>query len=46
MLNKNAPTFGFFTYGEFFTCNQSNELLNITMTILKISEGKTDSPEE
>ena len=39
-LNEIAPTFGFFTYGEFFTCNHSNELLNITMTILGISEGE------
>ena len=46
VLNKIAPTFGFFTYGEFFTCNQSNELLNITMTILGISEGEQDFSEE
>lgn len=38
-LNNIAPTFGFFTYGEFFTINHSNELLNVTMTILGISEG-------
>lgn len=35
-----APTIGFFTYGEFFTYQHSNELLNVTMTILAISEGK------
>jgi diguanylate cyclase (GGDEF) domain len=39
-LNNIAPTFGFFTYGEFFTCNHSNELLSVTMTILGISEGE------
>lgn len=38
-LNTIAPTFGFFTYGEFFTANNSNELLNVTMTILAVSEG-------
>ncbi|OBR97148.1 cyclic di-GMP phosphodiesterase CdpA [Clostridium ragsdalei P11] len=38
-VNSIAPTFGFFTYGEFFTFNRSNELLNTTMTILGISEG-------
>lgn len=39
-LNNIAPTFGFFTYGEFFTMNNSNELLNISMTVLGISEGE------
>lgn len=39
-LNGIAPTFGFFTYGEFFKVNHSNELLNTTMTILAISEGE------
>lgn len=38
-LNNIAPTFGFFTYGEFFTINNSNRVLNATMTILAISEG-------
>lgn len=38
-LNNIAPTFGFFTYGEFFTINKSNRLLNATMTVLGISEG-------
>ncbi|PRR83689.1 sensor domain-containing diguanylate cyclase [Clostridium vincentii] len=37
-LVKIAPTFGFFTYGEFFSTNCSNELLNLTMTILGLSE--------
>ncbi|OAA90454.1 putative diguanylate cyclase YegE [Clostridium ljungdahlii] len=42
-VNNIAPTFGFFTYGEFFTFNRSNELLNTTMTILGISEGNQTS---
>ena len=37
-LTKIAPTFGFFTHGEFFSTNYSNELLNLTMTILGLSE--------
>jgi len=32
---------GFFTYGEFFHTEKSNQLLNETMTILAISEGKS-----
>jgi len=32
---------GFFTYGEFFHTQKSNQLLNETMTILAISEGKS-----
>lgn len=39
-LNNIAPTAGFFTYGEFFTTNNSNRLLNVAMTVLGISEGK------
>lgn len=39
-LNNISPTFGFFTYGEFFKVNHSNEVLNITMTMLGLSEGK------
>lgn len=39
-LNDIAPTFGFFTYGEFFTYKNSHKMLNITMTILGLSEGK------
>lgn len=30
---------GFFTYGEFFHSNGSNQLLNETMTLLALSEG-------
>jgi c-di-GMP phosphodiesterase len=39
-LNDIAPTFGFFTYGEFFTYNSLHKMLNVTMTILGLSEGK------
>lgn len=39
-LGDIAPVFGFFTYGEFYTCNNSNRLMNVTMTILGLSEGK------
>jgi diguanylate cyclase (GGDEF)-like protein len=39
-LNNIAPAYGFFTYGEFFTANHSNQLLNATMTILGLSEGQ------
>lgn len=42
-LNNIAPTFGFFTYGEFFTFNNSIKQLNATMTILGLSEGEQDS---
>lgn len=38
-LNNIAPTYGFFTYGEFFTTDNSCELMNVTMTIVGISEG-------
>lgn len=41
-LNNIAPTAGFFTYGEFFTINNSNKLLNVSMTILGLSEGKAN----
>lgn len=39
-LNNIAPTFGFFTYGEFFTINNSNILLNTSMTVFGLSERK------
>jgi diguanylate cyclase (GGDEF)-like protein len=42
-INKVAPTFGFFTYGEFFTINSSHKLLNVTMTILGLSEGEENT---
>ncbi|GKX67675.1 sensor domain-containing diguanylate cyclase [Inconstantimicrobium mannanitabidum] len=41
-LNNIAPTAGFFAYGEFFTINNSNKLLNVSMTILGLSEGKAN----
>jgi len=40
LLNNISPTFGFFTYGEFFTVNNENVSLNVAMTILGISEGE------
>jgi len=33
-----APTTGFFTYGEFYSANTNNTLLNCTTTILALSE--------
>lgn len=39
-LNSVAPTVGFFTYGEFFTFDVSKKLLNVSMTILGLSEGE------
>jgi len=39
-LTKIAPTCGFFTYGEFFSQNNKNALLNITLTILGLREKK------
>jgi len=35
-----APTAGFFTYGEFYSTNANNALLNCTTTILVLSETK------
>ncbi len=35
-----APTAGFFTYGEFYSTNANNALLNCTTTILILSERK------
>jgi PAS domain S-box-containing protein len=35
-----APTSGFFTYGEFYSTNANNALLNCTTTILVLSESK------
>lgn len=39
-LAKIAPMSGFFTYGEFFHGDNSNKLLNVTTTVLGISETK------
>jgi len=38
-LQEIAPTAGFFTNGEFFHSNNTNELLNSTMTTLALSES-------
>ena len=35
-----APTAGFFTYGEYYSTNANNALLNCTTTILSLSENK------
>jgi len=43
-LTKIAPTCGYFTYGEFFSQNNKNALLNITLTILGIREKKKETP--
>lgn len=37
-LEEIAPTSGFFTYGEIFHKNNKNSLLNISLTILGLSE--------
>lgn len=37
-LRTFSPTAGFFTYGEFFHSHSNNQLLNITTTILCLSE--------
>ena len=39
-LESIAPTAGFFTYGEFYSTNKNNALLNCTTTILVLSESK------
>ena len=39
ILNKIAPSVGFFTYGEYYHSKDINELLNITTTILSLSES-------
>jgi len=39
LLNEIAPTAGFFTYGEFFSTGKSSQVLNITTTILSLSEN-------
>jgi len=38
VLENIAPTAGFFTYGEFFSGEKTNSLLNCTTTILGLSE--------
>lgn len=44
VLNSIAPTVGFFTYGEFFHSFRTSELLNITTTVLTLSESKNINP--
>lgn len=43
-LSTIAPTSGFFTYGELYHANNSCEMLNITTTILGISESNEVKP--
>lgn len=46
-FQKIAPTFGFYTYGEFYSDQGCLPLLNSTMVTVSISEGngkKTDKP--
>lgn len=38
-LTKIAPVNGFFTYGEFYSSHSEGKLLNITTTILSLSES-------
>ncbi len=38
-LGTNRPISGFFTYGEFFHNGAQNDMLNLTTTILTLSEG-------
>ncbi|WP_345979867.1 diguanylate cyclase [Sulfurimonas sp. HSL3-2] len=42
-LSKIAPLAGFFTYGEFYRGAESNKLLNVTTTVLGLSETKVNS---
>ncbi len=39
-LQKIAPSSGFFTYGEYFHTNDTNQLLNGAMTVLVLSESE------
>ena len=39
LLQQIAPTGGFFTYGEFFHSQHKNQLLNVTTTVLALSES-------
>ncbi len=43
LLQNVASTSGYFTYGEYFHADGSNELLNITSTSLSLSETKDKS---
>jgi len=46
VLETLAPSSGFFTYGEYFYSNKSNELLNVTTTFLSLSETKQTKQRE
>ncbi len=39
LIEKVAPSVGFFTYGEFYHSTTKNQLLNITTTTLSLSES-------
>lgn len=39
VYNKIAPSSGFYTYGEFFSCRRNKLLLNQSMTVLALSES-------
>lgn len=43
-FNKIAPNIGFFTYGEIYHNNNKNFLLNISLTILALSEEDQKHP--
>jgi len=40
VLNSIAPTVGFFTYGEYFHSQNTNEILNVSTTFMTLSENK------
>jgi len=46
VYNKIAPSSGFYTYGEFFSCGKSKLLLNQTMTVLALSESSVGNQKE
>lgn len=39
LLQQIAPTAGFFTYGEFFHSQHKNHLINVTTTVVSLSES-------
>lgn len=39
LLNEIAPTSGFFTYGEYYHTKTTNQILNVTTTVLALSES-------
>lgn len=45
-FSKLANISGFFTYGEFFSANNSNEFLNESLTVLALSENPSLSIQE